>query len=100
MYSTFGKLLVIDLNKSDISERKLEQEIFQDYLGGKGLGSYLLYKMLPPGVDPLSADNLLIFTTGRLPTAPWPRLHASVFLVNRPPQGFTPNPTAEGICPR
>ena len=70
MYSTFGKLIVIDLNKSDISEIKLEEEIFQDYLGGKGLGSYLLYKMLPPGVDPLSADNLLIFTTGPATDSP------------------------------
>ena len=70
MYSTFGKLLVIDLDKSDISERKLEEEIFQDYLGGKGLGSYLLFKMLPPGVDPLSADNLLIFTTGPATDSP------------------------------
>jgi aldehyde:ferredoxin oxidoreductase len=64
LYSNFGKLLIIDLNKSDISERQLEEELFLDYLGGKGLGSYLLLKMLPPGVDPLSAENLLIFTTG------------------------------------
>lgn len=58
------------MNKSDISERLLEEEIFLDYLGGKGLGSYLLLKMLPPGVDPLSAENLLIFTTGPATDSP------------------------------
>ncbi|MCJ7806128.1 MAG: aldehyde:ferredoxin oxidoreductase, partial [Clostridia bacterium] len=64
MFASFGKLLIIDLSKSDIIEKELEEEIYQDYLGGKGLGSYLLMKMLPPGVDPLSPQNLLIFTTG------------------------------------
>ncbi len=70
MYAHFGKLLIIDLNKSDISERLLEEELFRDYLGGKGLGSYLLLKMLPPGVDPLSAENLLIFATGPATDSP------------------------------
>ena len=64
MYGSYGRLLIIDLTKSDIVEKELEEEIFKLYLGGKGLGSYLLMKMLPPGVDPLSAQNILVFTTG------------------------------------
>ena len=64
MFGSFGKLLIIDLSKSDIIEKELEEDIFNCYLGGKGLGSYLLLKMLPPGVDPLSPQNILVFTTG------------------------------------
>lgn len=64
MHGTFGKLLIIDLTKSDIIEKELEEDVFKLYLGGKGLGSYLLMKMLPPGVDPLSPQNILVFTTG------------------------------------
>ncbi len=64
MQGSFGKLLIIDLTKSDLIEKELEPEVFKKYLGGKGLGSYLLMKMLPPGVEPLSPENLLIFTTG------------------------------------
>ncbi len=64
MQSMFGKMLVIDLTKSDIIEKDLDHEILRSYLGGKGLGSYLLLKMLPPGVDPLSPENVLIFATG------------------------------------
>lgn len=70
MYSTFGKLLIVDLTKSDISERELDEHIFLEYLGGKGLGSYLLMKMLPPGIDPLSPENVLIFTTGPATDSP------------------------------
>ena len=39
-------------------------------MGGKGLASYLLYTLNPPGVAPASPDNRLIFATG--PTAQSP----------------------------
>ncbi len=64
MYGSHGKLLIINLTSSSITVKDIEPEVFRNYLGGKGLGSYLLMKMLPPGVDPLSAENMLIFTTG------------------------------------
>ncbi|HSW35001.1 MAG TPA: aldehyde ferredoxin oxidoreductase N-terminal domain-containing protein, partial [Candidatus Limnocylindrales bacterium] len=64
MLASHGKLLVVDLTTSDISEQKIEEQVYKQYLGGKGLGSYLLMKMLPPGIDPLSPQNKLIFTTG------------------------------------
>jgi aldehyde:ferredoxin oxidoreductase len=35
-------------------------------LGGKGLGAWLLYTEQPPGVEPLSPDNHLIFHNGPL----------------------------------
>ena len=34
------------------------------YIGGKGLAIDLLYKELAPGIDPLSPDNKLMFSTG------------------------------------
>jgi aldehyde:ferredoxin oxidoreductase len=64
LFGLFGRLLLIDLAKSDIVERELEENIFRQYLGGKGLAAYLLLKMLPPGVEPLSPENILIITTG------------------------------------
>lgn len=64
MLGSFGKMLIIDLTKSDITVKDLDPEISKNFLGGKGLGSYLLMKMLPPGIEPLSADNVLIFATG------------------------------------
>ena len=64
MLGAYGKMLIVNLSRSDFTEKELDQEIFNLYMGGKGLGSYLLMKMLPPGVNPLSPQNLLIFTTG------------------------------------
>ena len=36
------------------------------FIGGRGLGSYYLYKLVDPKVDPLSPENVLIFATGPL----------------------------------
>ncbi len=42
----------------------LEDSTLSSWLGGRGLGSYLLWKNLKNGVDPLSSENVLIFATG------------------------------------
>ena len=39
-------------------------EAYRDYIGARGLNSHLLYKMVKPGIDPLSPENVLIFGTG------------------------------------
>jgi aldehyde:ferredoxin oxidoreductase len=64
LYGAFGKLLIVDLSKMDIIEKELEQDLLTDYLGGRGIGSYLMTKMITPGVEPLSAQNVIIFSTG------------------------------------
>ncbi|HUV07342.1 MAG TPA: aldehyde ferredoxin oxidoreductase family protein, partial [Spirochaetia bacterium] len=60
----FGKVLVVDLNSGNSRDEPIEDRIYEKYLGGKGLGSYLLLKMNPQGVDPLAPENVLIFGIG------------------------------------
>ena len=36
-----------------LSIKEREEDIARKYLGGKGLGAYLLYKHLKPNTDPL-----------------------------------------------
>ncbi len=57
-------LLKIDLSKQSYEVEEIPKEILRKYLGGRGLGSYLLYKAVPPKADPLGEDNHLIFTAG------------------------------------
>ena len=66
MHGFYGRYLNIDLGKKDHSIETLNDDVYETYLGGKGLASYLLYELNPPGVDPLSAENTLIFATGPL----------------------------------
>jgi aldehyde:ferredoxin oxidoreductase len=64
MLGFHGKLLRINLNDKAVKEETISDDVFTDYLGGKGLGSHLLFKFLPPKADPLSEDNKIIFVTG------------------------------------
>jgi aldehyde:ferredoxin oxidoreductase len=61
-----GKLLEIDLTTGKAKTLPVKNEMYEKYLGGRGLGIRLLYDMLPPKTDPLSPENLLFFLTGPL----------------------------------
>lgn len=60
----FGRLLLIDLEKRTTSERTISSDIISKYLGGKGLGIYLLDELMEQKTDPLSPGNPLLFLTG------------------------------------
>ena len=64
MKGFFGKLLRINLTTRSYIVEEIPNEIFKTYLGGKGLGSYLLLENVKPGIDPLSEENKLIFVVG------------------------------------
>ena len=61
-----GKIGWIDLTEEMVDIHELDEEIARKYLGGKGLGAYLLYRSMRPHTDPYSAENKLIFVTGPL----------------------------------
>jgi aldehyde:ferredoxin oxidoreductase len=61
-----GKILDIDLSIGNITERSLDQETARLFLGGRGLGTRLLWDLVGPEVAPLSPANVLIFATGPL----------------------------------
>lgn len=64
MYGFHNRVLHVDLGKSLLEEEAPGDEVYQKYLGGKGLGTYLLLRNTKAGVDPLSEDNALIFAIG------------------------------------
>lgn len=66
MYGYHGKVMVIELANQSVRWEALEEDVLVRFLGGTGLGAYLLYAYCPPGVDPLSPENPLIFATSPL----------------------------------
>ncbi len=66
MYGFHGRLLHIDLTTGAHSWRDLEEARLRAFLGGIGLGTSLLYDFAPPGVEPFSPANPLIFTSAPL----------------------------------
>jgi len=64
MNGFYNRVLHINLSQSSFEGESLSDEIYQKYLGGKGLATYLLLNNTEAGVDPLSEGNALIFAIG------------------------------------
>jgi aldehyde:ferredoxin oxidoreductase len=71
MKGFFNRLLRVNLSKQKTSIETIPESVLRSYLGGKGLGSYLLLKENPPQIDPFSPENRLIFTLGPLADTPF-----------------------------
>jgi len=71
MEGFFNQLLRINLSKQKTTVEPIPESILRSYLGGKGLGSYLLLKENPPHIDPFSPENRLIITLGPLADTPF-----------------------------
>jgi len=71
MKGFFNRLLRIDLTHPKSKVEPISESILRSYLGGKGLGSYLLLKENPPHIDPFSPQNRLIITLGPLADTPF-----------------------------
>ena len=66
MYGYNGRALLVDLTARRAEWQPLAEDVLRRFIGGTGLGAYLLYEHCPPGVDPMSPENPLIFVTSPL----------------------------------
>ncbi len=66
LYGYVGRLLRINLSEERVSIEETKPEILRQLIGGVGYAAKLLYEEIPAGIDPLSPENKLIFTTGPL----------------------------------
>ena len=65
-FGNTGRLLRVDLSSSKIFRETINPGLLSMYLGGKCLGSKILYEEVLPGTDPLDEKNKLIFVAGPL----------------------------------
>ncbi|MEE8319575.1 MAG: aldehyde ferredoxin oxidoreductase family protein [bacterium] len=64
--NTEWRILEIDLGTGRVTTKGMPADEVRPFLGGRGLGAYLLSRLTGPGTDPLSPETPLIFTTGPL----------------------------------
>src|SRR3954453_22624135 len=57
----FGRALVVDLADARGATLPLPDHILRAYIGGAGLGSWLMHELAPAGVDPLGPEAPLAF---------------------------------------
>lgn len=72
MYGYMGKLLRINLTNSTIKVEDLDFELAKKFVGGRGLGTKMLYDEIDPKIDALSPENKLFFINGPMTGTPTP----------------------------
>ena len=60
----YEKIARINLTTGEIKVEPLDLKIAQKFIGGRGLGTKILYDEGVATADPLSADNKLVYITG------------------------------------
>lgn len=68
-----GKILRADLDKEKVVIEELPADLAVEYIGGNGICARMLFDMVPPGIDPFSPQNVLIFATGPINGTSWPQ---------------------------
>src|SRR4030095_4420301 len=58
-----GKLLHVDLTSRQTRTEEMPEPVMRKFLGGGALAAHILLRDLPPGVDPLGPDNVLVLMT-------------------------------------
>jgi len=65
MHGYHGRYLRIDLTRGTITAVPLAEDVLRRFLGGVGLGTWLLLREGQPGIDPLSPEAPLVFSLSR-----------------------------------
>jgi len=71
-YGTHGRILVVDLTSGSSQVEELPESIYKQFLGGYGLGAYLMWKHFPAGADPLAPEACFAIVSGLLTGAHTP----------------------------
>src|SRR5499425_3074568 len=66
----FGQALVVDAGTGTAETLPLPDELLRAYIGGAGLGAWLMHRLGPPGVDPLAPAAPLAFVFSPLVGTP------------------------------
>ena len=89
MFGFFNKILRIDLSSQDFYYEAISDDTLTSTLGGKGLGTYLLMRENPVGVEPLSPENVFIITPGPVTgTKLWSQSRFAVFSKSPATEGY------------
>lgn len=93
----YEKIARINLTTGDISVEPLDMELAHKFIGGRGLGTKMLYEAGVATVDPLSPENQLIYITGPMTGAAAPSTGRYMVVTKSPLTGMIACSNSGGI---
>jgi aldehyde:ferredoxin oxidoreductase len=71
-YGTLGRILIVDLTTRTSRVEEVDESVYRSFLGGYGLGAYLMWKHYPAGTDALAPEACFAIVSGLLTGARTP----------------------------
>ncbi len=65
-YAHHGKVLFVDLTAKSHRIEHVDETVYRDFLGGYGLGAWLMWKHFPPKTDALAPEACFAISSGLL----------------------------------
>ncbi len=87
IYGWMGRVLRINLTTKSFNIEDLDIGAVYNFIGGRGLNSYILYKELDPRIDPFSPENKVILSVGPLTATEFPGAGRAAFTSKSPLTG-------------
>ncbi len=81
---TFPRIIRIDLSSERVTHEQAPSELLRDFIGGRGLGTWVYINEAGYGQEPFAPTNPMVFATGPLTGTTYPTAARSV-LVSRSP---------------
>ncbi|MBI3362478.1 MAG: aldehyde ferredoxin oxidoreductase family protein, partial [Chloroflexi bacterium] len=91
-----GRYLRVNLTTGRIETLPLPLDWAEDYLGGNGIGTKILWDEVPPQADPLGPENKLVVAAGPLCGGPMPNASRLEFIAKSPLTGIYGDSNAGG----
>jgi aldehyde:ferredoxin oxidoreductase len=66
----FGRALIVNLTTGQSSVKTIDEPVLRSFVGGAGLGAWLMHECCPPGIDALAPEAPLIFVFSPLVGTP------------------------------
>lgn len=71
MFGYTGKILRVNLTNGSIKYESLKNEMIENFLGGAGFSTSIIYDEVSPLTSPLSPDSKLVFAIGPVTGTTW-----------------------------
>lgn len=65
-HGAHGRVLHVDLGEQRSWIEDVDEQVYRQFLGGYGLGAWLMWKHFPPGADPLAPEACFAICSGLL----------------------------------
>ncbi|MGI6685717.1 MAG: aldehyde ferredoxin oxidoreductase family protein [Bacillota bacterium] len=94
-----ARILDVNLTTGEIQIKVLPGEVYRLYPGGSALGTFLILQDMAPGIDPLSPENMLVFSVSPLTGLPVSGLSRITVTTKSPLTGTLGDSQAGGFFP-